>query len=152
MPVVDTDQEDPSQRSARNGVVPTPTAMQKLGPTHDTELSSAPFVADAGLLVTVHAAPFHCSMRAPRPEPAFCAPTATQKLALVQEIDFSSFEPEPAAAFVFVQLSALTGGGVVWPPAPTAGASSATPPANTNPAAINEAFSDPTAPPVAPLT
>jgi hypothetical protein len=131
-------------------VVPAPTAMQKLGPTHDTELSSAPCVADAGLLVTVHVAPFHCSMRAPKPAPEFCSPTATQKFALAQEIDFSSFEPEPAAAFAFVQLSALTGGGVVWPPAPAALASSATPQVtNTNPTAVNEDFSDPTAPPVA---
>ena len=62
---------------------------------------------------TVHVEPFHCSMRVPPPAPEFSEPTATQKVEVVQDTSASRFEPDPAAALMFVQLVAATVGGLV---------------------------------------
>jgi hypothetical protein len=52
-------------------------------------------------------------MNVPPPVPEFSGPTAMQKVEVVQETLFSEFEPDPAAAVVFVQFVAATVGGLV---------------------------------------
>ena len=96
-----------------------PTARQKEVPTHDTEFRVSPVVAGAFTLgTTVHVVPFHCSMRVPPPAPEFSVPTATQKVEVVHDTSFSTFEPDPAAALAFVQFVAATVGGLVMVLAP----------------------------------
>ena len=88
-------------------------------PTHDTEFRVSSVVAGAFTLgTTVHVVPFHCSMRVPPPVPEFSEPTATQKVDVVQDTSVSTFEPDPAAALVFVQFVAATVGGLVMVLAP----------------------------------
>jgi hypothetical protein len=110
----------PFHVSATDGpVLDPPTARQKAVPTHDTEFSALSVVAGAFTLgTTVHFVPFHCSMRVPPPVPTFSEPTATQKVEVVQDTSFSTFEPDPAAALPFVQFVAATVGGLVMVLAP----------------------------------
>jgi hypothetical protein len=61
----------------------TPTATQKDGPAHDTPynwLSPAPVAL--GLVTTVQAVPFHCSIKVLLPVLVAWSPTVTQKALL----------------------------------------------------------------------
>jgi hypothetical protein len=116
---VTKDQAVPFHVSATDGPVPDPpTARQKVVPTHETEFRTSSVVAGAFTLgTTVHVEPFHCSTRVPPPAPEFSEPTATQKIDVVQDTWVRAFEPDPAAASVFVQVVAATVGGLVMAPA-----------------------------------
>jgi hypothetical protein len=94
----------------------TPTAIQKLDEVQLTAVSpAAPLVA--GLDITAHCEPFHCSCKgAVAP---FCDPTATQKLALTQESPVKLPCPESAGVWT-VQFDALTVAGEVEVAAPAA--------------------------------
>ncbi len=130
------DHVEPFQTNEMAPGLSLPTAAQNEEPRQDTEvkLSEAPAGTET-LGTTLQVEPFHCSARTPPPVDSFCSPTATQSDDVEQDTALSWLCADPAAALAFVQLLALTNGGLVNPAPAGADASPPTVRATSVPAA-----------------